>query len=121
MRDGTVTFDDGAVLRARMPRAETPPDDVVRAIEGTEFLLWYTFDGDALRLVHLAERSLEPYDAAAARELHDAWLATRLGKGKPWNAHAYPFGGVEYRYRWGTVGSYAIPQDLNCFIGVEYT
>ena len=117
---GVVVFDDGTTLRPRMRRDETP-EPVTYVLDGIAFACWWTFDGDELRLAHLADERFEPYDVQRARELHDAWLDERLGKGMPWNAYAYPFGGIEYSFRWGTVGSYAIPQDYNAYVGIAYT
>jgi hypothetical protein len=116
---GVVVFDDGTTLRPFMPRDEVP-DDRDRAVDGTVFRCWWTLKDGALTAVHLMDATVAPYDLEDARRKHDAWLRERLGEGSPWNAHAYPYGGVEYRFRWGHAGSYAIPQDLNTFIGLYY-
>lgn len=116
---GTVTFDGGVVLRARMPRAAAPLDGP-RPLDGTAFHCRLTFEGDELAGVRLADFAVPGLDVVAAREAHDGWLVSRLGPGEPWRGDAYPFGGIEYRYGWGTVGSYAIPQDLDTFIEVSY-
>jgi hypothetical protein len=60
------------------------------------------------------------YDPATARTWHDAFLAERLGRGKPWHEGAFPYGGVEYRMPWGTVGSYVHPQDMVATIVLAY-
>lgn len=116
---GVVVFDDGTTLRPRMPRAETPADDD-RTLDGTAFVCWWSFRDEELWAVHLTDATVAPYDVKDARVKHDAWLRERLDDLTGWNAHAYPFGGIERRFNWGTVGSYAIPQDFNSYIGLFY-
>ena len=116
---GVVTFDDGTAIRPRMPRRDAPPDGR-RTLDGHAFEVRLAFDRDEVAEVRLSDAALAAPDPAAARAAHDAWLSARLGPGRPWQAHAYPFGGVEHRYAWGTVGSYAVPQDLAAYLGVAY-
>ena len=93
-------------------------------LDGVAFRLYLGFDGERLTTVSLVRDSgAEPGswgDPAADRAFHDEWLAARLGRGKAWQPGSYPFGGVEHRRRWGTVGSYLIPQDLDVKIEFRY-
>lgn len=96
-------------------------------VEGTAFGVTLTFRGQRLERASLVVgdpairgTSWTDYDPATVRAWHDAFLAERLGQGRPWHAASYPYGGVEYERPWGTLGSYVMPQDGDATIVATY-
>ena len=94
-------------------------------IDGTYFVVMVTFEDERAASVSLAaesvgEASWSDHDPVEARAFHDGFLAERLGPGRPWQPEEYPYGGVEYDLRWGTLGSYLHPQDQNAHILLHY-
>lgn len=119
VRDGSVTFDDGTRLWPGMPQGGLP-ERGEGSIEGTAFVWCTRTEDGALRAIRLYDARLTSLDPVGARGYHDAWLAERLGPGTPRHADTYPYGSVTWRFRWGTAGSYGVPQDFDAYIGIAY-
>lgn len=126
LENGDVVFDDGTTVRRRMRRAEAPDPGVHRDIDGHRFYVELRYDGDAVAAVHLTDARITEVDPAGARALHDPWLVERLARlprpprQRHWNPGHDPYGGIEYEFDWGTIGSYGIPQDMDAYIGLTY-
>lgn len=96
-------------------------------VDGAPFSVVLWFENDDLRRVSLtiddpeiAGTSWPDYDAERVRRFHDEWVEQRVGSAKPWNAGSFPLGGIERRFRWGTIGSHVHPQDLAASITISY-
>ena len=125
---GEVTLADGRTVRPGQTRAEWGDEPQHAAVvDGTAFHAVLRFDGDRVAAVSLvvadpavAGTGWDDYDPGRLRAWHDAFLAARLGPGRPVQAHADPYGGVEYAFAWGTLGSYLPPQDAGAHIVLAY-
>ena len=112
------------------PVSSDPPHAMLRAssrLDGVLFVVVLWFEGEQLRSVRLAAgdtaiagTSWDDHDPERLRRFHDGWLERQLGPGSPTHAGAFPYGGTEYRFRWGTIGSYLHPQDGNGNITLGY-
>ena len=84
-------------------------------VDGVAFSVSVRADG-SVALARVGE-----FDPVGDRECHDRFLAERLGDGAvPWKPESHPYGGIEWRYPWGMIGSYLYPQDQIAQILIAY-
>jgi hypothetical protein len=117
--------------RARFaPFVSRPPHRSFRCasrLDDTPFICVLFFDDQRITTVDLvihdpeiSGTSWEDYEPERVRRFHDQWLERRLGRGTHRNRSSYPYGGLDYRYPWGEIGSSLNPQDQNASISLIY-
>jgi hypothetical protein len=96
-------------------------------LDGSAFGVVLFFEADTITLASLTlddpnviGTSWSDYDPKVALRAHDEWLEARLGNGSEWNPSSFPYGGIEYRYVWGAIGSFLQPQDQTASLTVSY-
>jgi hypothetical protein len=96
------------------------------SVDGEPFVAELAFDGERLSGLRLMSnqrrfRDLSSGSASAEqRAFHDAWLRRALGWRRLLQRPRSTSVGVAYRYRWGRVGSFLHPQDMNPVIVLSY-
>lgn len=137
---GAVHFDDGLAVGPSSTWADLEPRFALLSshgehrsvhrratIGGTCFSVVAWFREDVLERVSLtvdepeiSGTSWSDYDAETARRFHDEWVTSQVGETTAWNPSSYPYGGIERKYRWGTIGSHVHPQDGAASITIAY-
>ena len=119
LAEGVIVIGD-VVLHRRVKLRDVgwvPPRGVTD-IDGTAFDAFADSEGERLESVNLivadpeiAGTSWTDWRGDRAGAFPDAFLAERFGRGHVGNGDRYPYGSVEYRMPWGTLGSYLPRQD----------